>query len=185
MGLREYLDAGDRAEARVADLAAELALLAVDSPHAALIAALQAFRGIGQTTAIALVAELGDLRRFPSPRDLMGYTGLVATEHSSAEHHHRGGITKTGNAHIRHLLIEAAWHYRRPPAMWPVLRRRQNGVRPAVIAIGWKAQQRLHRRFTHRGKLPQVAVVAVARELAGFLWAAAQHIPAVTQTRSA
>lgn len=186
--VRDYLDTVDRADTRLANLEAELALLAAHSPHAPLIAALQAFRGIALTTAIILVAELGDLRRFPSPRELMGYTGLVSTESSSAERHHRGGITKTGNAHIRHVLVEAAWQYRRAPGVWGALKKRQAGLPPAVVAIAWKAQQRLHRRFrrlTHRGKLPHVTVVAIARELAGFIWAAAQQVPAAPQTRSA
>lgn len=186
--LRDYMEAIDHAEARLAHLEAELALLATESPHAPLIAALQAFRGIGLTTAIILVAELGDLRRFPSPRDLMGYTGLVASEASSAGRHHRGGITKTGNAYVRHVLVEAAWQYRRAPGVWGDLKKRQVSLAPAVVAMSWKAQQRLHRRFrrlTHRGKLPHVAVVAIARELAGFIWAAAQQIPAATHTMSA
>ncbi len=186
--LRDYLDVIDHAEARLANLEAELALLAVHSPHAPLIAALQAFRGIALTTAIILVAELGDLRRFPTPRDLMGYTGLVSTEASSGNRHHRGSITKTGNAYVRHVLVEAAWHYRRAPGVWGDLKKRQAGVPPAVLAISAKAQQRLHRRFrrlVHRGKLPHVAVVAIARELAGFLWAAAQQMPAVPHAMSA
>ncbi len=110
----------------------------------------------------------------------MGYTDLVATEDSSAERHRRGHITKTGNAYVRHVLVEAAWQYQRPPGVWGALKKRQTGLPPAVVAISWKAQQRLHRRFrrlTHRGKLPQVAVVAIARELAGFIWAAAQQLP--------
>jgi hypothetical protein len=85
-------------------------------------------------------------------------------------------------------LVEAAWHYRRAPGVWGVLKKRQVGVSPAVVAISWKAQQRLHRRFrrlTHRGKLPHVAVVAIARELAGFIWAAAQQLPSVSVSRVA
>jgi transposase len=186
--LRDYLATMDRAEERLAELEADLALQASHSPQAPLIAGLQAFRGIALTTAIVLVAELGDLRRFPSARDLMGYTGLVATEDSSAERHHRGHITKTGNAYVRHVLVEAAWQYRRAPGVWGALKKRQAGLPPVVVAISWKAQQRLHRRFrrlTHRGKLPHVAVVAIARELAGFIWAAGQQPPVVSTTRAA
>jgi transposase len=182
--LRDYLETVDRAEERLANLEAELALAATQSPLAPLIAALQAFRGIALTTAIVLVAELGDLRRFPSPRDLMGYTGLVSTEDSSGDRHHRGRITKTGNAYVRHMLVEAAWQYTRAPGVWGALKTRQQDLPPAILAISWKAQQRLHRRFrrlTHRGKLRHVAVVAIARELAGFLWAAAQTVPTQAQ----
>jgi len=182
--LQDYLETVDRAEERLANLEAELALAATQSPLAPLIAALQAFRGIALTTAIVLVAELGDLRRFPSARDLMGYTGLVSTEDSSGDRRHRGRITKTGNAYVRHVLVEAAWQYTRAPKVWGALKKRQQGVPPAILAIGWKAQQRLYRRFrrlTHRGKLRHVAVVAIARELAGFLWAVAQQIPVSTQ----
>lgn len=177
----DYLETVDRAEGRLSNLEAELALLAEQSPLAPLIAVLQGFRGIALTTAIILVAELGDLRRFPSARDLMGYTGLVSTEDSSGDRRHRGRITKTGNAYVRHVLVEAAWQYTRPPKVWGALKQRQMGLPPAVLAISWKAQQRLHRRFRRltirRGKLRHVAVVAIARELAGFIWAAAQAVP--------
>jgi transposase len=186
--LGDYLDTVERAEARLANLEADLALAAPQSPLAPLITTLQAFRGVALTTAIILVAELGDLQRFPSPRDLMAYTGLVSTEDSSGTRHHRGPITKTGNGYVRHVLVEAAWHYTRPPKVWGALKKRQHGLPPAVLAISWKAQQRLHRRFrrlTHRGKLRQVAVVAIARELAGFLWAAAQAVPMPAQKAAA
>jgi len=186
--LGDYLDTVEHAETRLANLEAELALAATQSPLAPLIATLQAFRGIALTTAIVLVAELGDLRRFPSPRDLMGYTGAVSTEDSSGNRHHRGPITKTGNAYVRHVLVEAAWQYTRPPKVWGALKKRQQGLPPTVLAISWKAQQRLHRRFrrlTHRGKLRQVAVVAIARELAGFIWAAAQAVSMPAQKAAA
>lgn len=179
--LRDYLVTVDHAESRLANLDAEVVLAAAQSPSAPVIAALQGLRGVGPITAITLVAELGDLRRFPSPRDLMGYTGLVASEDSSADRHHRGSITKTGNAHVRHVLVEAAWQYQRPPGVWGALKKRQVGLSHTVLAISWKAQQRLHRRFrrlVHRGKLPQVAATAIARELAGFIWAVAQAMPA-------
>ena len=182
--LRDYLETVDHAEERLANLEAELALAAAQSPLAPLITTLQAFRGIALTTAIILVAELGDLRRFPSPRALMGYTGLVSTEDSSGDRHHRGRITKTGNAYVRHVLVEAAWQYTRAPGVWGALKKRQQGLPPTVLAISRKAQQRLHRRvrrLTHRGKLRHVAVVAIARELAGFIWAAAQTVSMLAQ----
>lgn len=179
--LRDYLATVDQAEQRLVNLEAELTLLAVQTPHAPLIAALQALRGVDVLTAVTLIAELGDVRRFPAPRDLMGYTGLVPSEDSSGERRWRGHITKTGNAHIRHVLIQAAWHYRHPPGVWGALKKRQAGLSPAILAISQTAQQRLHRRFrrlVYRGKLPQVAAVAVARELVGFIWAIAQAVPA-------
>jgi transposase len=145
--LRDYLATIDQAEGRLANLEAELTLLASQTPHAPLIAALQALRGVDVLTAVTLMAELGDLRRFPSPRDLMGYTGLVPSEESSGERRWRGHITKTGNAHIRHVLIQAAWHYRHPPGVWGALKKRQAGLPSAVLAISQTAQQRLHRRF--------------------------------------
>jgi transposase len=186
--LRDYLVTIDCAVDRLANLEAELALAATQSALAPLIGALQAFRGIALTTAITLVAELGDLRRFPTARDLMGYTGLVSTEHSSGARHQRGRITKTGNAYVRHVLVEAAWQYRKAPGVWGDLKKRQAGLPQPIVAISWKAQQRLHRRFRrliHRGKLPHVAIVAIARELAGFIWAAAQQLPAVPLTKAA
>ena len=179
--LRDYLVTVDQAEQRLANLEAEVTLLSTQTPHAPLIAALQALRGVDVLTAVTLIAELGDVRRFSAPRDLMGYTGLVPSEDSSGERRWRGHITKTGNAHIRHVLIQAAWHYRHPPGVWGALKKRQAGLSPAILAISRTAQQRLHRRFrrlVYRGKLPQVAAVAVARELVGFIWAIAQAVPA-------
>ncbi|HVH31963.1 MAG TPA: IS110 family transposase [bacterium] len=133
--LRDYLATIDQAEQRLANLEAELSLLASHTPYAPLIAALQALRGVDVLTAVTLVAELGDLRRFPSPRDLMGHTGLVPSEDSSGERRWRGHITKTGNAHVRHVLIQAAWHYRHPPGVWGALKKRQAGLPSAVLAI--------------------------------------------------
>jgi transposase len=179
--LEDYARAVEEAGARVARLEARVAEAAGAGPHAPLIAALQCLRGVGVLTAVTLVAELGDLGRFPSPRPLMAYLGLVPGEHSSGERRRRGRITKTGNAHARHVLVQAAWHYRHPPRVSRALRRRQQGQPEAVIAIAGKAQERLHRRYRRlvgRGKGSQKAVVAVARELAGFLWAIARELAA-------
>lgn len=179
--LRDYLDTLDQAEVRQTNLEAEIALLAPQSAHAPLIAALQGLRGIDLVTAVTLVAELGDIRRFSSSRELMAYAGLVPSEASSGERRHQGSITKTGNAHIRHVVVQAAWHYRHAPGVWGALKKRQVGLSQGVLAISKTAQHRLHRRFrrlVHRGKLTQVAIVAVARELLGFIWAIAQVVPA-------
>jgi len=134
---------------------------------------LRCFRGIDTVTAVTLVAELHDFQRFPSPRALMAFLGLVPSEHSSGESQRRGPITKTGNRHVRRLLVEAAWHNRYRPAVGLPLRRRREGQPQRVIDLADRAAGRLHRRYvrlTARGKPTQKAVVAVARELAGFLW---------------
>jgi transposase len=140
----------------------------------AVIGALQALRGIAQVSAVTIVAEVGDLSRFARPRQLMGYSGAVASEDSSGTRIRRGAITKTGNAHLRRIIIEAAWAYRHRPAVGATLRKRQATLDPGVTAIAWKAQHRLHARYqrlTARGKSPQSAVTAVGRELLGFIWA--------------
>lgn len=140
----------------------------------AVIDALQALRGVALVTAVTLVAEVGELSRFTTPRQLMGYSGAVASEDSSGAQTRRGAITKTGNAHLRRVLIEAAWSYRHRPAVGATLRKRHAGLTEDVKAIAWKAQHRLYDRYrclTARGKCPQQAVTAVGRELLGFIWA--------------
>ena len=131
-------------------------------------------RGIAAITAIGLVAEMGDLSRFEHPRKLMGYLGLVPSEHSSGERTSRGSITKTGNAHARSLLVEAAWNYRFKPRVGHDMHARQDGLSETICAMAWKAQTRLTGRFAalnERGLQKNKACVAVARELAGFVWA--------------
>ncbi len=144
------------------------------------IEALQALRGVAQTTAATVVAELGSLSRFSSPSQLMGYSGLVSSERSSGNRVKRGAITKSGNAHLRRVLIESAWTYRhRPNVQGRVLRRQKSlALSDEAKRIAWKAQQRLHQRFTAlvaRGKENNVVAIAVARELLGFIWAVAVH----------
>jgi transposase len=128
-------------------------------------------------TAILLLAELHDFRRFHDPRALMAYVGLVPSEDSSGEKHRRGRITRTGNTLVRRLLVETAWHYQHRSGVGPALTRRRKGQPSRVIAIADKAQQRLCRRFRRLAEqhkpAPKIAV-AIARELAGFLWAALQ-----------
>jgi transposase len=142
---------------------------------------LRCFRGIDTLTAILILAELHDFRRFPSPRALMAYLGLVPGEDSSGEKHRRGRITRTGNALVRRLLVETAWHYQHRPSVGVALTRRRKGQPGRVIAIADKAQQRLCRRFrklaAEHKPAPKI-VVAIARELAGFLWAALQPVAA-------
>jgi transposase len=145
------------------------------------IEALQALRGIAQVSAVTIVTELGELSRFAKPRQLMGYSGAVASEDSTGGRTRRGGITKTGNAHLRRVVIEAAWAYRYRPAVGAALRKRQAAVSPEVKAIAWKAQHRLHARYawlTAKGKCKQEVVTAVGRELLGFIWAIGVHTEA-------
>ena len=150
---------------------------------------LTSFRGIATLTALSLLAEIGDFRRFGSARELMRYLGLTPSEYSSGESQHRGHITKAGPVHARRLLIEAAWHYRHPPRLTERQREAANAARrdgepelePLIAARAWQAQVRLHHRqrvlTRDRGKRPTVANVAVARELVGFLWAAMTEQP--------
>lgn len=146
----------------------------------ALAGALAALRGIRQVTAATIVSEVGTLRRFPRARSLMGYAGLVPREHSSGASHWRGAITKTGNAHLRRVLVEAAWAYRhRPDMASAVVRTRQQGQPAPVVALATQAQQRLSRRYRQlaaRGKPPLAVATTIARELLGFIWAIGQLI---------
>ena len=162
------------ARLRVEQLTLRLRELAAAWDRAPLVKALQALCGVEFVTAVTVAAEVGDLRRFPTAGDFMGYVGLLPTEQTSGATRRRGPITETGNAHVRRLLVESAWHYRRPPRMTKALRERSVGSRSGVCAIAWKAQKRLHSRMgklVGRGKHPAEAVTAVARELAGFIWA--------------
>jgi transposase len=130
-------------------------------------------RGVAEISAVTIVAELGQVSRFESARQLMGYSGAVPSEESSGQRQQRGGITKTGNAHLRRVVIEAAWNYRYKPAVGPALRRRQEGVPEEIKEIAWKAQLRLHKRFARlaaAGKDQRKIVTAVGRELMGFIW---------------
>ena len=140
----------------------------------AVIDALQALRGIARVSAVTIVAEVGELSRFTRVPQVMGYSGMGAREDSSGGRTRRGGITKTGNAHLRRIVIEAAWAYRHRPSVGGALRKRQAALSDEVKAIAWKAQHRLHGRYRTllgRGKNQQQVVTAVGRELLGFIWA--------------
>lgn len=161
--------------ARLAELEREIAAIAQRAPYQEPVGWLRCFRGIDTLSALTLLVEIGDFQRFRTPRELMAYLGLVPSEYSSGDHQRRGAITKAGNLHARRVLVEAAWHYRHPPSLGASLAKRSQGQPTAVLAQAWKAQQRLSRRYRHlvgHGKRPPVAVVAIARELVGFLWAA-------------
>lgn len=157
---------------RRTELDTKIETLALSSAFVRPVGWLRCFRGIQTHTAMVLATELVDWRRFETPRQLMAYLGFVPREHSSGDRERRGSITKAGNSHCRHVLMQAAWSYRRPPQVGIPLAGRQRGQPPAVIAQAWKAQHRLYKRYHHLAshKPPQVAVVAVARELIGFLW---------------
>jgi len=178
--LTTYLHAVDLIDGRIEALEREIAATATEGPWAELVAKLRCLRGVDTLTALALAVEIGDFRRFGSAEELMSFVGLVPTEHSSGEKRRQGSITKAGNAHLRRLLIEAAWHSRRAPKVSYELARRQRGQDPLVIERSWRCQRRLHdrwRRMAARGKLPQKIVVACARELSGFVWAIATDQP--------
>ena len=140
---------------------------------APVVKALRSLRGVSTVIATGLVAELGDLERFGHPRALMAYLGLVPSEHSSGATRRQGFITKTGNVHVRRLLVEAAWAYLRGPKVSEIIRKRQQDLPQPIIDIAWRAQLRLckkYRRMILKGKNSKLAAVAVARELAGFVW---------------
>lgn len=146
---------------------------------ARLATALMALRGIDLIAAATLLAEIGDLTRFATPRELMGYLGLVPSERSTGDHVWRGGITKTGNRRARRILVECAWSYRHPPRVGKAKLARLEAASPAVRDIAWKAQSRLSARYralTRAGKLDVVAITAVAHELAAFVWAVARAV---------
>lgn len=143
------------------------------------VQALQALRGVQLVIAASLAAEIGDIGRFDNPRQLMAYLGLVPSEYSSGPSTHRGAITKCGNSHARRMLTEAAWSYRLPARVTPIIAKRQDGLPREVRAIAWKAQVRLcgrYRALKARGKEANKVVIAVARELSGFVWAIARTI---------
>jgi transposase len=175
--VEDYLLAIDQLTARLRELDAALQDLADSAPYREAVGWLRCFRGIDTLTAILILAELHDVQRFLTPRALMAYLGLVPGEHSSGARTRRGRITKTGNALVRRVVVEAAWHYQHRAGVGPGLTRRRAGQPARVIAIADKAQQRLCRRFrrlvAEHKPTPKVAV-AVARELTGFLWAALQ-----------
>jgi len=147
---------------------------ALSGPLAGDVARLRAFRGIDTLTALTIITETCDFARFPAAAGYMAFTGLVPREHSSGAVRRQGSITKAGNAHVRRVLIEAAWGYRHRPAVRGGLAARQEGLPPELLAYSWKAQQRLHGTYrklaARRGA--NVAAVAVARELSGFVWGA-------------
>lgn len=173
--LQDYLGEVERVAERIGRLerAIDEAITAAPEAMRDVIAALQALRGVAKVSAATIVAELGQISRFERAAQLMGYSGMVSRESSSGEKVRRGAITKTGNAHLRRIVIEAAWAYRHRPAKGDTLRRRQEGLSEEVKAIAWKAQHRLHGRYRAllgKGKNKPKVVTAIGRELLGFIW---------------
>jgi transposase len=172
---RAYLRAIEEGVAQLRAVDLELHEFLTLDPLRARVERLRCFRGIDNLTALTIAAELGDPRRFPNAPSVMAFVGLIPAEYSSGPKRVQGPITKTGNAHLRRVLVESAWHYRHHPFIGDALRHRQRGAPPSVIDHAWRAQRRLHRRYRRlaaRGKPKQLIVTAVARELTGFLWAA-------------
>lgn len=174
--LDAYVDLVHYLEAQINSLETSIEEEAAKPRYHESVATLKAFRGIATVTALSLSCELGDIRRFAHPRQLMAYLGLVPTEHSSGNSVMRGSITKSGNSHARKAIVSAAWKYTLRPTRSYHLKQRQRAVSAHIVAISWKAQQRLYKRFHALAfrKPRSVAATAVARELAGFLWEALQ-----------
>jgi transposase len=181
--LEDYIAAVEAAEARRNRLTAQIEAMLPDWTLAPVVAALQTMRGMALVNAATLIAELGDLSRFANPRQLMAYLGLVPSEHSSGASVKRGGITKAGNAAARRLLIEAAWSYRFPARLSRELLLRQERQPRLIRDIAWKGQLRLcarYRRLARTGKPANIVTTAIARELAGFVWAIARQVTVTT-----
>jgi transposase len=176
--LCEYIAAIDQEIERIGRLDAQIEQESKNPDIVPAIARLKALRGVDTLTAMTILSELIDLNRFPSARKLMDFVGLIPGEYSSGGKQWRGSITKSGNSHVRRVLVEAAWHYRHSPrTTGAAIRKRREGQPPEVIETARKAELRLYKKFTRlvmRGKKTTVAATAVARELAGFVWAIAR-----------
>jgi transposase len=178
--LQEYIHSVEENSERVDRLTEQILKLIPTWRMAPIVAAFQALRGVAPIVAATMVVEIGDLRRFENPRQLMAYLGLVPSENSSGQTTKRGGITKTGNGHARRALIEAAQAYSFPARVSRELRKRQEGLPRTIKEISWKAQVRLCGRFRKliaKGKNHNRIKTAIARELSGFIWAIAKEVP--------
>jgi transposase len=183
--LEEAMLAVRQAQERQERLEQAIAAAVPDWSLAPVVTALMAMRGIDLIAATTLLAEIGDLSRFRTATELMGYLGLVPSEHSTGDEIQRGPITKAGNRRARRMLVECSWSYLHPPRVGRAKQQKVDAAPPAVREIAWKAQHRLYRRYRaliRNGKRKTVAIVAIARELAGFIWAVAR---AATTARAA
>ena len=181
IALQEYIEAVHEGTERVKRLSEQISLAVEEWRMAPTVKALQSLRGVSLITATITVAELGDISRFSHPKELMAYLGLVPSEHSSGESIRRGHITKTGNSHARRVLVESAWTYKHHARVTLPLIKRQEGLHRSICQISWKAQLRLcarYRRMRARKKPMQVVVIAIAREIAAFMWAIAKEVEA-------
>jgi transposase len=181
IALQEMVEAVRIAKERVGRLEAAIAEFVPSWSLGPVVPALQTLRGVDLIVAVTFVAEVGDISRFESPRQLMGYLGLVPSERSTGDTIRRGGITKTGNGRVRHMLVESAWTYRHPPKVGKAKLYRLEAATPKVREIAWKAQSRLtarYRALSGRGKKTTVVCTAVARELVGFMWSVAREAEA-------
>lgn len=181
---QEYYHHLKELKERLRRLEEEISINATEGAHAPKIQALQSLRGVALITATSIVAEIGSFKRFATPRQFMAYVGLIPSEYSSGESRKQGNITKTGNRHVRRLLVESAWSYRHRPSVQGQLERRLKGQSPTIQAISWKAQNRLHKKYYRllsKGKEKGKTVTAIARELAGFIWAVMQEVEDIPQ----
>ncbi len=176
----EYSAEVEHGVQRVQSLDKQVEQLAQSEPYRAAVGALRCFRGIDTLTAITLLTEIFEFGRFDSPRALRAYWGVTPSEESSGERRRPGGITKTGNRRVRRILTETGWHYRHPPSVSQALKARRQDQPAWAVDLAERAAKRLHRRYRHlleRGKAAPVAVMAVVRELVGFLWALLRQLP--------
>jgi len=177
--LQEYIDAVNECTQRIQRITDQIQLLLPQWSRYPFVRAYQALRGVSVIVATTVVAEIGDMNRFKNPKELMAYLGLVPSEHSSGNQVHRGAITRTGNGHVRQVLIEAAWTYSMRARKSVTILKRQQGLPKSICDISWKAQLRLCKRYHHlyaKGKSKQAAVTAIARELSAFIWAIDRQI---------
>jgi len=176
--LQEYIDTLAQCKARVQRLTDQISRLLPSWRLEPVVQGLQSLRGVSLIVAVTAVSELGDLKRFESPVELMSFLGLVPSEYSSGQKTRRGAITKTGNSHVRRMLVEAAWAYRFRARVSRALLKRQEGLPQHIRDIAWNAQVRLCARYRYlwtKGKAQQVIVTAIARELCAFMWAIAKE----------
>lgn len=179
IALQELVDAVRVAKERIKRIESAIEEFMESWSLAPVVRALQTLRGVELIVAVTFVTEIGDIRRFDNPRQLMGFLGLVPSERSSGDAVRRGGITKAGNGRVRHMLVESAWTYRHPPRVGKAKLYRLEQTTPEVREIAWKAQSRLtarYRALTTKGKKTTVVCTAIARELAGFMWAVAREV---------